>query len=136
MQDESKVFRGAVEASNFTLLNEPRLAQLLSLPQAAPNLKNDEEIVRTLSRTRTDRANVDILQARIEKGPGFLNIERGQLSGGDASAAFEGKVYDSRNRMNISGTFLPGRGLNRSETGHLGTVSCEHHWHFKLAVDG
>ena len=113
VRDESQVFRGKVRATNFTLLGEPRLAQLLQKPQSNPAITNGEEVVRQLRRIKTDRAKVDQLAANIEKGVGFLNISNGRLSGGNASAAFEGSVYDRRNRMNISGTYLPGRSLNR-----------------------
>ncbi|NKB51209.1 MAG: hypothetical protein GKR97_03120 [Rhizobiaceae bacterium] len=113
IRDDSQVFRGRVLAEDFILLNEPRLAQLLQKPKAAENLANGDEVVQTLRRIKTDRAHVDRLQASIEKGPGFFNLSKGRLTGGDASAAFEGKVYDRNNKMNISGTFLPGRALNR-----------------------
>ncbi len=113
IRDDSQVFRGRILAEDFTLLNEPRLAQLLQKPKAAENLANGDEVVQTLRRIKTDRAHVDRLQASIEKGPGFFNISKGRLTGGDASAAFEGKVYDRKNRMSISGTFLPGRAINR-----------------------
>jgi hypothetical protein len=112
VRDESQIYKGLVVAEDFTLLNEPRLAQLLQKPQPPLDLENREELVRTLRRIKTDKAKVDQLQAVIEKGPKFLNISKGRLSGGDAAASFDGKVYDTNNRMNISGTFLPGRSLN------------------------
>ncbi|MGI9364153.1 MAG: hypothetical protein ACR2O8_03135 [Rhizobiaceae bacterium] len=113
VRDDSQVFRGQVVATNFTVLNEPRLAQLLQKPTPPPDMENGEEVVRSLQEIRTDRAEVDQLQARVEKGSGFLNISEGRLTGGDASAAFDGTIYDRNNRMNITGTYLPGRGLNR-----------------------
>ena len=112
-RDASQTFRGRVIARDFELLNEPRLAELLKKPQPAPDLQNEGEITRNLPQFNTDRARVDELQATIEKGTGFLRISRGRLWGGDAGAAFDGTVYDQSNRMNVKGTFLPGRGLNR-----------------------
>ncbi|MEP1208288.1 MAG: DUF3971 domain-containing protein [Rhizobiaceae bacterium] len=113
VRDDSQVFRGRIVANNFTLLNEPRLAQLLQKPSAAPNLADGDEIIRSIRTIKTDRAQVERLQAQIEKGPGIFKISKGRLSGGDASAAFDGTVYDQNNRMRISGTFLPARGLNQ-----------------------
>ena len=113
VRDQSQVFRGVVQARNFTLLGEPRLAQLLQKPRLPNSIDDRNQVVKRLKQIRTDRAKVDSLQARIEKGPGFLNISKGRLSGGDASAAFEGRVYDRNDRMNVKGTFLPGRGLNK-----------------------
>ncbi|MEP0944537.1 MAG: hypothetical protein ABJH63_12280 [Rhizobiaceae bacterium] len=112
-RDASQTFRGRVIAKNFDMLNEPRLAQLLQKPSRAPQLNNNGDVGRRLRQINTDRARVDELQATIEKGTGFLNISRGRLWGGDAGAAFDGAVYDRNNRMNVTGTFLPGRGLNR-----------------------
>lgn len=112
-RDNSQVFRGRVVAENFDMLNEPRLAQLLKKPQAPQGVNNTREVTRTIRRINTDKARVDHLVATIEKGPGFLNISRGRLWGGDAGAAFDGVVYDRNNQMNVKGTFLPGRGLNQ-----------------------
>lgn len=113
VRDDSQVFRGKVKATNIELLGEPRLAQLLQKPQSTPAITNGDEVVRQLRRIKTDKAKIDQLTAKIEKGVGYLNIGEGRLSGGDASAAFDGSVYDRRNRMNLSGTYLPGRSLNR-----------------------
>ncbi len=113
VRDKSNVFRGVVQANNFELLGEPRLAQLLQKPTVPKSIRYNERVQTQLRQIRTDQVTVDQLQARIEKGAGFLNIKKGRLGGGDASAAFEGVVYDANNQMNISGTYLPGRSLNR-----------------------
>jgi hypothetical protein len=104
--------RGKIQASNFKLLNEPRLAALLKAPSNNLSGREGREIQSYLKTVPTQNAQVDTLLAEIIKSPGNLRISRGRLSGGDASAAFEGTVYDSRNRMKITGTFLPGKGLN------------------------
>ena len=112
-RDNSQTFRGRITTTDFDLLNEPRLAQLLQRPRPSPDLNNGDAVIQSLRNIKTDQARVDQLQANIEKGPGFLNISKGRLWGGDAGAAFDGVVYDRNNRMNIKGTFLPGRGLNQ-----------------------
>ena len=86
---------------------------MLKKPQAATDINDTGEVRQTIRRINTDKARVDHLVATIEKGPGFLNISRGRLWGGDAGAAFDGVVYDRKNQMNVTGTFLPGRGLNQ-----------------------
>ncbi|MEM9732660.1 MAG: DUF3971 domain-containing protein [Pseudomonadota bacterium] len=112
-RDRSSTFRGRVVANNFTLLNEPRLATLLAKPRASARTRDGDNIAVNLPAIRSDNVKVDEAVADIEKGNGFLRIARGRIAGGDASAAFEGTVYDRNNRMNITGTYLPGRGLNR-----------------------
>ena len=113
VQDNSDVFRGLVIAQHFTLIDEPRLAQLLKKPSIGQKVRGANEIKKRLKAITTERAKVKNLQARIIKGPGYLTIRKGRLSGGDASAAFDGQVYDKNNRMNVKGTFLPAKGLNR-----------------------
>ena len=113
VRDKSQIFRGTVQADNFTLLDEPRLAALLQPPSETPTQDRLTGEIRKLPAFRNNSAKVQRLKADIEKGPGSLKITRGQMQGGDASAAFEGVVYDQRNRMNIRGTFLPARGLNK-----------------------
>lgn len=113
-RDRSSTFRGRIVAENFTLLNEPRLATILAKPQASARGGGNQDSVQVnLPRVRSDNVKVDEALAEIEKGDGFLRIARGRITGGDASAAFEGTVYDRNNRMDVTGTYLPGRGLNR-----------------------
>ncbi|MEL7273104.1 MAG: DUF3971 domain-containing protein [Pseudomonadota bacterium] len=112
-RDRSSTFRGRVVANNFTLLNEPRLATLLAKPRSTARTRDGDSVAVSLPAVRSDNVKVDEAVADIEKGTGFLRIARGRIAGGDASAAFEGTVYDRNNRMNITGTYLPGRGLNR-----------------------
>ena len=113
VRDKSYIFRGDVTASNFTLLGEPRLAKLLNKPKSGSNFRNEEQIIAKLRTIKTDSVKIDSLLMQVEKGRGFLNINKGRLTGGDASAAFSGNVYDLNNKMSIKGTFLPGRTLNR-----------------------
>ncbi len=113
VRDGSQVYRGTVIATNFMLLGEPRLAKLLQKPQPRDDIRNGEQVVQQLRKIPTDRVKVDRLRANIEKGTGIFNVAKGQLSGGDASAAFSGTVYDRNNRMKITGTYLPGRALNK-----------------------
>ena len=113
VRDQSNVFRGRVIANNFTLLKEPRLAKLLQKPRVTQNIDNGDQVVEAIRRLPVENVRIEQLHAEIEKGTGFLNISRGRLSGGDASAAFSGRVYDRNGRMNVKGTFLPARTLNR-----------------------
>ena len=113
VQDKSRVFRGNVTANNFTLLGEPRLAKLLRKPTQISSDRNSVAVIKKLRAIKSDSVKIDQLQMRVEKGRGFLNIKKGRLTGGDASAAFKGQVYNKNNRMKIKGTFLPGRAINR-----------------------
>ncbi len=113
VQDSSGVSRGSVKAYNFKLLGEPRLAALFSVKKSSVQGVDPEDVSRVLKTERRQNADVDQLAARIEKGRNYMRISKGRLTGGDASAAFDGLVYDRNGRMNIKGTFLPGRSLNK-----------------------
>ncbi|MEM9677424.1 MAG: DUF3971 domain-containing protein [Pseudomonadota bacterium] len=113
VRDSSQVFRGKLNAVDFDLLNEPRLGVLLRKPPPNPTFEDGERIYDQIPKLDPNKVRVDRAEADIEKGPNFLRINRGRISGGDASAAFKGTVFDRRNRIDISGTFLPARNLNR-----------------------
>ncbi|MEM8750258.1 MAG: DUF3971 domain-containing protein [Pseudomonadota bacterium] len=112
VQTKGNIATGVINAANFQLLNEPRLATLLSKPDTSEVRIDKNQVVQALNRVKPQNARVDNLVATIEKGPDYFKIRKGRLSGGDASAVFQGDVYDARRRMNIRGTFLPGRALN------------------------
>ncbi len=112
VRDKSQVFRGDIEAYNFTLIGEPRLAKLLR-PPSQPLDIDGRRLNAKLPPVDPGKVKVQNLLARIEKGRGFLLLKKGRLSGGDASAAFDGTVYDRNNRINIRGTYLPAKTLNR-----------------------
>lgn len=119
VRDQDQVFRGTVIAENFNLLNEPRLGKLLAPARAAAvNNQSARELdgaatTGTIPKSDPKNVRIERLTTLISKGPGFLNIRKGRVQGGDAAAAFEGTVYDGNGRMNIKGTYLPARGLNR-----------------------
>jgi len=120
VRDDNQVFKGLVIAENFVLLDEPRLGSLLA-PAGEAAAANDREgrfwtnakKKRKKVVSNPNRATINRLTARVSKGPGFLKISKGRVQGGDAAAAFDGTVYDRANKMNIKGTYLPARGLNR-----------------------
>ncbi len=113
VRDKSRIYRGVIIATNFRLVGEPRLAKLLSKPSTDNLASNGDAVVAKLKKIKTDQVKIDRLKAEIEKGEGFLNLKKGRLTGGDASATFAGQMFDKNNRMNIKGTYLPGRALNR-----------------------
>lgn len=109
------IFSGEVSASDFLLLDEPRLGQLLQPPRAGGAIdgRDGDRLTQQIRRVDPSRVKVNRLAAVVRKGTGYLLIDNGRLQGGDAGAAFKGTVYDGNNRMKIVGTFLPAYGLNQ-----------------------
>jgi len=114
---DSRSYSGRVWANDFVLLNEPRLGELLK-PASQSTLQNDRDdatvVVVKKSIADPRKAKVSSLTAYVSMAPKFLKIAKGRLKGGDAQAAFDGVVYDSRNRTKIKGTYLPASGLNKA----------------------
>ena len=111
-RDGKGIFAGKIEATQFTVLNEPRLRLLADKRQMQRH--DAESGRREVEQPASKRSVVKWVRAQIRRGPGFLTIRDGQLRGGDMAAIFAGTVYDRRGRMAMKGTFLPAYGLNRA----------------------
>ncbi|APH71973.1 YhdP family protein [Aquibium oceanicum] len=102
---------GQVEARDFAIVNEPKLRSLISAPLPESDGRSLAQAVR---RNLDDqRANFERGFALIEKGDGYLAIDRGVLRGPSIGATFKGTFYDQQNNMNMTGTFMPAYGINR-----------------------
>lgn len=101
---------GQAEARDFWVVNEPRLRSLVSSP-ASQDGRSLNQTVRgeiDATRVRFERAF-----ALIDKGDGYLNLQRGVLRGPEIGSTFQGSLYDAAGRMDMTGTFMPAYGLNR-----------------------
>ena len=102
--------RGQVDASNFYVVNEPKLASIVSTRPAGD----------TRSLNQAVKANIDTSKVRfergfaeIDKGSGYLKLANGVLRGPRIGTTFQGTLYDPNNNMDMTGTFMPVYGLNR-----------------------
>lgn len=102
--------RGQVNATNFRIVNEPRLGSIVSTKPAGGDRSLNEAVRRNI-----DTAQVEFQRgfARVEKGAGYLNIESGVLRGPMIGATFQGTLYDKNANIDMTGTFMPAYGLNR-----------------------
>lgn len=100
---------GALTLQDFTLVDEPRLANLVGTTRAgsqslAGAIGRDLEV----SRAYFDSASVGLAwdgrQLVAREG-----IVRGPIFG----SSFEGTIYDSREQIDISGSFMPAYAINR-----------------------
>lgn len=102
--------RGAIDVRNFTVVGEPRLSSLVSTPG-----KQDGKSLRDAVKADIDvsEARFEIANARLVAGNGELLISEGIVRGPQIGASFQGKVHDSKGRIDLTGTFMPAYGLNR-----------------------
>lgn len=103
--------RGQIEARDFQVINDPKLRSLISAP---PPDGDGRSLSQVAKRELDDRkARFQRGFALVEKGDGYLSIDRGLLRGAEIGATFQGALYDQRGNMEITGTFMPAYGVNR-----------------------
>lgn len=103
-------YRGNLTASNFTLVDEPRLSNLVG-SSPSPDSASLSQAVGT--ELRTERAFFDHAAAGIVYGNNGLALSNGIIRGPVFGSSFAGTVYDAANRMDIVGSFMPAYGVNR-----------------------
>ncbi|MDP3895540.1 MAG: DUF3971 domain-containing protein [Mesorhizobium sp.] len=101
--------KGQIEARDFALVDEPRLKSIVATAPPGDRSLNDT-IKRDID---TSRVTFDRGFALVEKGDGYLSIDRGVLRGPLIGTTFQGSLYDKSGNMAITGTFMPAYGLNR-----------------------
>jgi hypothetical protein len=103
---------GRIDATNFLIVNEPRLKSIVgSAPAASGNgrsLNGELQQDIDVSRVRFERGF-----AQIEKGDGYLVLSKGVLRGPEIGTTFQGTLYDQAGNMDMTGTFMPAYGVNR-----------------------
>ncbi|OBQ72433.1 DUF3971 domain-containing protein [Mesorhizobium loti] len=102
--------RGKVDTSNFFIVNEPKLASIVSTTPAGDNRSLNQAVKGNLD---TSRVKFERGYAEIEKGSGYLKLANGVLRGPRIGTTFQGILYDQNNNMDMTGTFMPVYGLNR-----------------------
>lgn len=108
-------FVGPVRATDFVVENEPRIKSLVSEPATGPQGgMTPDELRDELRRIDTNRVRFSEARGSIEKGEGYFRVNDGSISNAQIGFTFDGLVYDQKNRMELSGTFLPAIGLSRA----------------------
>ncbi|TPO10320.1 hypothetical protein FJ987_21205 [Mesorhizobium sp. CU2] len=102
--------RGQVDTSNFYIVNEPKLASIVSTKPAGDTRSLNEAVKADID---TSRVQFERGFAEIEKGSGYLKLANGLLRGPRIGTTFQGVLYDQNNNMDVTGTFMPVYGLNR-----------------------
>lgn len=102
--------RGQVDARNFWLVNEPKLASIVSTTPPGDQRSLNQAVKRDID---TSRVQFERGAARVDKGAGYLRIENGVLRGPLIGTTFQGTLYDADGNMAMTGTFMPAYGLNR-----------------------
>lgn len=102
--------KGQVSATNFWVVDEPKLRSIVSTAPQGDNRSLNEAVRRDID---TSRVQFERGFAAIERGDGYLTLQNGVLRGPLIGTTFQGTLYDTRGRMAMTGTFMPAYGLNR-----------------------
>jgi len=103
---------GRIDATNFMVVNEPRLKSIVS---SAPAGNSNGRSQNSESKPDVDVSRVRFQRgyARIVKGDGYLQLSKGVLRGPQIGTTFQGTLYDREGNMDMTGTFMPAYGVNR-----------------------
>ncbi|WP_394892157.1 AsmA-like C-terminal region-containing protein [Mesorhizobium sp. AaZ16] len=102
--------RGRVDATNFWVVNEPKLASIVSTAPAGGDRSLNQAVRKDID---TSRVQFERGATQIDKGNGYLRLDNGVLRGPMIGTTFQGTLYDKNDRMDMTGTFMPAYGLNR-----------------------
>ncbi|UVK37264.1 DUF3971 domain-containing protein [Mesorhizobium sp. AR10] len=102
--------KGQIDTSNFFVVNEPKLASIVSTTPAGDSRSLNEAVKADID---TSRVKFERGFAEIVKGAGYLKLANGVLRGPRIGTTFQGTLYDQDNNMDMTGTFMPVYGLNR-----------------------
>ncbi len=100
---------GPVSISDFTVVGESRLAKLAS-EQAKGSASLAEATQADLAGAK---AKFELAQGDVVLDSGTIRLQNGIVRGANVGATAEGVVLSATGKMDLRGTFMPARGLNR-----------------------
>lgn len=101
---------GPVSIRNFEVVDEPRLATIVSSRPSGGGKSLNEAVK---GKINSSSVGFDVAYTHIGKGDNYLVLDRGVVRGPTVGATFQGVLYDSAGDTSITGTFMPAYGLNR-----------------------
>lgn len=103
------VLRGQLDLRNFEIVNEPRLASVVSSRAQGQRSLNDA----LSGQLDVSRVPFELARATVEKGKNTIRVADGILRGSTIGVRFQGLVSDAKGNMDLTGTFMPAYGINR-----------------------
>ena len=111
VRKDNEPFFGPVNLTRFTVVNEPRLAKMVSnVRHQIPNDRGQRNKVIPISGDKI--INFELAQAKIEKGDGYLNLRDAIIRNAAIGLSMDGVLYNKEDRMSLKGTFMPANTVN------------------------
>jgi len=111
VQKDDGPYLGPVKINNFEVINEPRLASFASSVRSELQERGDRRRV-VIPEDVDKRAKFIIAESTIEKGKGYLKINDSIIRNNALGLTATGVLYNDKDRMNLSGTFMPANVVN------------------------
>ena len=102
--------RGQVNARDFFVVEEPKLASIVSTTPQGDNRSLNQAVHGKID---TSRVKFERGFTEVEKGADYMKLANGVLRGPMIGTTFQGILYDRDDNMDMTGTFMPAYGLNR-----------------------
>ncbi|MFC3750893.1 YhdP family protein [Aquamicrobium ahrensii] len=102
--------RGKIDARDFVVVDEPKLASIVSTAPAGDSRSLNQAVRGNID---TSRVQFERGSTEVEKGVGYVRLANGVLRGPLIGTTFQGILYDQNDNMDMTGTFMPAYGLNR-----------------------
>ena len=103
-------FVGPVKIRKFIIVGEKKLRAFANVRTVD---KKYEKVSGHLKKINVKSVKFRSLTANIEKGLNYLNISDGIIRSNEIGFTFEGAAFDTNDKMNIRGTFMPAIALSR-----------------------
>ncbi len=111
VRNDNGPFLGPVNLTNFTVVNEPRLAKMVS--NVRRQVRDEKGKLTNSIPAETDkRITFQLAQAKIKKGDGYLDLKDAIIRNTAIGLSMEGTLYNKKDTMNIKGTFMPANAVN------------------------
>lgn len=111
IRNDNGPFLGPVNLKNFVVVNEPRLAQMVSnVRRQVPKERGARAKVIPIDSDK--RIRFDLVQAKIKKGDGYLDLDDAIIRNNTIGLSMDGTLYNKQDRMSLSGTFMPANAVN------------------------
>lgn len=111
IRNDNGPFLGPVNLKNFTVVNEPRLSQMVSnVRRQLPEERGEPAKVIQIDTDK--RITFDLAQAKIKKGDGYLDLDDAIIRNNTIGLSMNGTLYNKQDSMNLSGTFMPANAVN------------------------
>ena len=111
VRNDDGPFLGPIKMTDFTVVNEPRLEQMVSNVRRQISEERGQ-LSKAIPIEGDQRIQFQLAQSKIEKGDGYLNLKDAIIRNAAIGLSMDGVLYNAKDMMDIKGTFMPANAVN------------------------